>query len=85
MRIIFLALLSLLCACSSGNSIVIGKQANNSPLRLTSDGLYIDPALLGMPQDADISVHTSADSEITFNVENIPDAKDMTRNEGKAF
>lgn len=77
--------LVLLCGCSSGNSIVIDKQASKSSLRLTDDALYIDPALLGLPQGTDITVHTSPDDEMTFNVEKLPRKEGNAGYEGSAF
>lgn len=81
-----LLLLSFLCACSSGNSIVIAKQSGKSSLHLTDNSLYIDPALLGMPQGSDITVHTGQDNEMTFNAD-LPREKESYTpyDEGKAF
>lgn len=68
MRIVLLTFsLVLFCGCS-GNTVNISDK--NSALRLTDDGLYVNSALLGLPPNSNISVNTSSDNEITFNVEN---------------
>lgn len=83
---IIMALLSgLLCACSTGNTVVIGKEEGSSALRLTDNGLYIDPSLLGLPQGSNIEVHTSPDSGMTFNVEKVPTREAGPAYQGQAF
>lgn len=74
MRSSLCILLSLVClflgACGrSANSIQIGGQAsNNSAIRLESDSLYINPALLGMDQGEHLTINTSSDNELTFDI-----------------
>lgn len=59
-----------LIACGrSANSIQIGRQAsNNSAIRMDSNSLYINPALLGIEQGEDITINTSSDNELTFDI-----------------
>lgn len=77
----------VLGACGSRNppnTIQIGDNGSGSALKLSSNGLYINRTLLDI-SDTNVSIHTSADNEITFDITRPEKESDLAPARGSAF
>lgn len=83
-------LIALIClllpACGSRNTpntIRIGN-AESSAIKLSSDGLTVNPGMFGLEDSTDIEIHTSSDNEITFDIRR-QNQEESGESESRAF
>lgn len=81
---VLILLLMALCGCSS-NTVQIGPQAGNAAIRVTDDGVYVNPGLLGFQEPGqNITIRKNFNNTLSLDVEPEAEAGDSLST-GKAF
>ncbi len=73
----------LLSGCAS-NTVKIGPQAGDSAIRVNSDGVYVNPGLLGFGESAEnVTITTSRNNSLSIDVSPVEESGPQSR--GSAF
>lgn len=83
LRLAAILVICLLYGCAS-NTVRIGPQAGDSAIRVNSDGVYVNPGLLGFGENAEnVTITTRRNNSLSIDVSPVEEGGPQSR--GSAF